>query len=534
MCATVLDRRVARAGSALLLIAALAGCGMGSPAERPSPPPTPPKILGKGGELRVVAPGEPASLNPDLGRDEIAVFIGENLFDRLVALDADSRVIPGLAESWSVSPDGRAYTFHLRPKALWHDGKPLTAADVRWTYETLAREDTLAGPALSRIARIATPDEHTVVLHLAEPWAPFVAGLADSAFILPRHLLAGTDWKRAGAAWRPVGTGPFRFAEWVKGERITLTANPSYDRPGPYLDRLVYLFLPDSSRVPDLMLAGAADYAVVRPGLDTLPRLRGSPGLTVLTRAADTRYYCAFNLRRRPWSDPRVRRAVNAALDRPRLVERALAGYGAPALGFYTPSVSWAYNGRARVPAFDRAGAARLLDAAGLVPDRRGIRLMVDLVTPGYSPLPEVAREIAAQLAEVGIAVHPVLLPIDTSIARLLKLHDFDLGLIGGSQGPDPESLETRFGSRGSLQCMGYASPELDAALAAGARGRIPAERITAYFRAQEILARDLPIAPLAEGVRVSVYRRSVTGLPQAEALGLVANANYSLVRLRP
>jgi peptide/nickel transport system substrate-binding protein len=508
-------------------IVALAGCGAAPPTPRS-------RATARGGELRVVAPGEPASLNPDIGQDDIAVLIGENLFDKLVSLDADSRVISGLAESWSVSPDGRTYTFHLRPKVVWHDGQPLTAADVRWTFEVLAREDTLARPALSRIVQIATPDAHTVVLSLAEPWAPFVPGLAGFAFILPRHLLAGTDWKRAAAAWKPVGSGPFRFAAWVKGERITLTANPAYDRPGPYLDRLVYLFQSDSSRVPELMLAGAADYAVIRPGLDTLPRLRASPQLTVLTRAADTRYYCAFNLRRRPWSDPRVRRAVNAALDRPRLVERALAGYGAPALGFYTPSVSWAYNGRARVPAFDHGAAVRLLDAAGLAPDRRGVRLTVDLVAPGFSPFAEVAREVAAQLAEVGIAVHPVLLSLNACLARLVERQDFDLGLIDGSHGPDPENLESRFGSHGPQQFMGYASPELDAALTAGARGRTPAERAADYFRVQEILARDLPVAPLAEGVRVLVYRRAVTGLPQAEARGLVANNNYSLVRLRP
>jgi peptide/nickel transport system substrate-binding protein len=281
------------------------------------------------------------------------------------------------------------------------------------------------------------------------------------------------------------------------------------------------------------MLQGAADYAVVRPGLDTLQRLRDSPRLTVHTRPSDTRYYCGFNLRRRPWSDPRVRRAVNAALDRPRLVARALAGYGAPALGFYTPSVAWAYNGQARLPAFDPAAAGRLLDAAGLPPGRRGVRLTVDLLTVGYSPYAEVAREVAAQLAAVGIEVHPQFLSFPVVLSRLLDRHDFDLGLLGGSEGPDPENLEARFGSRGSLNFMGYESSPLDALLAAGARGRTPAERSAPYFRAQEILARDLPVAPLAEGVRVAVYRRELTGLPQVEARGLVANSDYSLVRLR-
>ena len=137
----------------LVLLIALAGC---SPSSR-----TPVRSEGRGGELRVIAPGEPESLNPDLGRDEIAVLIGENLFDKLVSLDADSRVIPDLARSWSLSQDGRSYTFHLLPGVLWHDGKPLTADDVRWTFESLAREEGPARSTLSRIEGIATPDPRT-------------------------------------------------------------------------------------------------------------------------------------------------------------------------------------------------------------------------------------------------------------------------------------------------------------------------------------------------------------------------------------
>jgi peptide/nickel transport system substrate-binding protein len=513
--------------SALLLAGVLAGCGAASLPQAPA-------AKGGGGQLRVIEPEEPAGFNPDIGLDEGAILIGENVFDKLADLDADLRVIPDLAESWSAAPDGRTYTFHLRRGVRWHDGQPFSAADVQWTLAALAGEDNLARQALDRIAGVSTPDPHTVVLQLAEPWAPLLPSLADHVFILPRHLLAGTDWKRVMATWKPVGTGPFRFAEWVKGERITLNANPAYDRPGPYLDRVVYLFQHDSSRISELMLAGAADYALVRPGLALLPRLESSPHLRVEIRPSDSRYYCAFNLRRRPWLDPRVRRALNAAVDRPRLVDRALAGYGAPAYGFYTPIVSWAYDGGARVPAFDRGAAARLLDAAGLAADRRGVRWTAELVGPEFSPFTELAGEVAAQLKEVGIAVRPALLPPRDWIARIFERHDFDLALMGGSEGPDPENLASRFGMRGSLQFMGYASRELDATVAAGARRRTPAERAADYFRAQEVLARDLPIVPLAEGVHVWVHRRQVTGLPQNEARGLVASGEFSLVRVRP
>ncbi len=481
----------------------------------------PPAIEPEGGELRVLLPFEPRSLDPNSPHDEAALILASNLFNKLVAFDADSRLYPDLAESWSVGEGGLSYTFALRRGVHWHDGRPFTAADVRWTFEQMAGKPGLAAGAIRRIARIETPDDATVVVRLEEPWAPFLSTLAwYGAFILPRHAPDGI------AENRPVGTGPFRLGEWVHGERLVLSANRSFFRPGPWLDRIIYTFGSESDKVVELLLSGTIDYTLVRPPIEAFPRLEREPEIRVATFPADSRTYCAFNLRRPPLADLRVREAINRAIDRQEILGRALHGFGAPAFGFYSPAVGWAYNGSAHVPAHDPARARALLAEAGWP------ALELELLAPPVSPMPEIARLLARQLAAAGIAVRPVILPLDQILERTMVRHEFDLALMRGSHGPDPENLNLRFGSRGPLQPMGYSNPDLDASLAEGARSVDLTRRARAYFRAQEILAHDLPVAPLVEGVHLMVFRRRVLGLPQVEARGLVPADDYSLVRV--
>lgn len=491
----------------------IAGCGA-----RGLPPSveTPPQ-----GELRVLLPVEPRSFYPNSQLDEAASVLASNLFNKLVSFDADGRLFPDLAESWSVGEGGLLYTFHLRRGVRWHDGELFTSDDVRWTFERLAAEPGLSSEAIRRIEKVETPDDETVVIRLAEPWAPFLTTLGwFSGFILPRHH---PDLRE-----KPVGTGPFQLGEWVRGRRITLIANRSFFRPGPYLDRITYTFSNDSRQSAEQLLAGAVDYTVVRPPVSLIARLEREPGIRVVSAPSDARIYCAFNLRRSALADPRVREAINRAIDRQQILEKALHGQGAPALGFYTPAVSWAYNGDAHVPPYDPALARQLLAAAG----QSGLEL--ELLAAPISPHSDIARLLAEQLRAVGLRIRLVLAPLDQIQERALGRRDFDLLLMSGSQGPDPENLNLRFGSRGAMQLMGYSSPELDAALAEGARTVDLTRRARAYFRAQEILARDLPIAPVVEGVQIAIFRLGVHGLPQVEARGLVPINDYSLVRVEP
>lgn len=510
--------------SGLCLLGCLLGAGCGL-RDRPRG-----EVKGGGGELRVLLPAEPRDLNPGSLRDEMGLQLAPNLYSRLVILDVDGRLHPDLAESWTVDSAGLVYIFHLRSGVRWHDGRPFGAADVRWTFEHLARQRSFAAEALRRIATVETPDERTAVFHLREPWAPLLATLAGyGTFILPRPTPGAPA---AGAGLAPVGTGPFRLDSWSKGREIVLTANPHYFRPGPFLDRVVYRFQPDPERAPQMIAAGAADYTVLRPLLARLPSLARDPRLAVRTSPSDSRYLLVFNLRRQPFADRRVREAVSRAIDRTALLQTALYGYGSPAVGFYTPAVTWAYDAAARAPAFDPIRARALLDAAGLAPDAQGIRLRTELLVGDVPPFSELARDVAAQLRAVGIEARLTPVTLAAWMDRALQRHDFALTLMGGSQGPDPENLNVRFGSRGATQVMGYESPELDATLAEGARATDLPRRARAYYRAQEILARDLPVVPLAEGIHVTISRRGVTGLPWVEGRGLIPEQELSLVRI--
>lgn len=368
-------------GAALLVLFALgpAGCGRGEPSGLPRGKGT---ARGAAGSSGSSCRPRPALWTP-IPRRTRSPSCWRQISSTVWWRSTWTRSSSDLAESWEIGDAGRAYTFRLGDGIRWHDGEPFTAEDVRWTLESLAGRRSLAAEAVRRIAAIETPDARTVVIRLTEPWAPFLTTLASNgAFILPRHL---ADADPSSPAWKPVGTGPFRLGERVRGRSLTLEANRAYFKPGPALDRLTYLFEPDSDRGLALLTSGAADYLVVRPALDRLPGLARDPQLRVLTYPSEGRSYLAFNLRRPPFADRRVREAINRALDRPALVE---------------------------------------------------------------------------------------------------------------------------------LQVMGYASPELDAALAEGARTPDLTRRALAYGRAQEILARDLPIAPLAENVHVTVCRKEVTGLP--------------------
>lgn len=510
-------RGAAALSAACLLWTGCGGAGSGAPERK-----------GGGGELRVLLPAEPRDLDPNGIQDEISLLLAPSLYNRLVMIDADSRILPDLAGSWEVGADGLEYTFHLRDGVRWHDGHPFQAADVRWTLEHQAHRQSFGEEAYRRIAAVETPDERTVVVRLREPWSPFLAMIASyGAFIL--HPPHSPEEK----VQRPVGTGPFKLQTWEKGRRIVLGANHDYFRTGPFLDRVVYEFEPDPNRGPQRLIAGEADYLVGRPPLSILPRLARSPELRVTTFPGDGQYSLLFNLRRRPFQDLRVRRAFNMAIDRPALLARALFGYGTPGVGFYTPTVAWAFNPAARVPELDRAGARSLLDQAGFQPGARGVRLRAKLLTPSFSPFPDIARAAADQLAAAGIEIQVEALPGREWIARTTRSHDFEVALMGGSLGPDPEILNLRFGSRSPVQPTGYSSPEFDAAVAEGARALDLPRRARAYFRAQEILARDLPMIPLADGASVTVCRRGVTGLPRLEARGLVPDFDFSLVRVR-
>jgi peptide/nickel transport system substrate-binding protein len=479
------------------------------------------------GEFRVVLPSKPASLNPNLQLDESAFVVARSLFSQLLTINESGRLLPELAESWAASPDGLTYTFKLRRNVRWHDGRPCTSADVQWTFAAIAK-DGYAKHVLAPVASVSTPDVATVVITLKHPWAPFASDLAGPGLsVLPRHVYERGDWHQNPANQRPIGTGPFRFGRW-DGDALVLEAATDYFRSGPFVERVRFIPLAGDA-VGEALQRGDVDYAVSRPGG------LGSPTAPVVVRTlpSSARYYIAVNLRRAPFDDVHVRRALASVVDRLEIVRDALDGIGAPAVGWYTPDVEWAYNENARVPDMDLREAARLLDAAALG-TARGERLRTTLVIPNTASMNKIAEVLRKQFARIGITVVVERVPSGEFPTRLMVGRNFDLAILAGAQGPDPDQLRQRFlADTATGAFIGYSRAEFRDAVERGARATDLVARASAYHRAQEVLAEDVPFIPLVESVKVVVHHRRVSGLPQLEARGLVGGFDFSLVKLQ-
>ncbi len=497
-------------------------CGASDASIRPAAP---------SGELRILIPARPVSFNPNTQLDETAYLIGRSIFSQLLSINEVGRLLPELAQSWSASADGLTYTFRLRPNVLWHDGVALTAADVQWSLAAIAK-DGHARDALTALAGIETPDPATVVIRLRHPWAPLLSQLALAGMsILPRHIYEGHDWRSHPANDRPIGTGPFKFGRWESSDTLVLEANRNYFRTGPFVERLLFSVVPVDS-VGERLLAGEADYTLVRPPSFDY-RAAAPPPVEYQTLPSSARYYLSMNLRRQPLTDQRVRHAIAAAIDRDAIVKGPLHGLGVPATGWYTPDVEWAYNPNTRVPEYDERVARQLLDAAGTLPRADGRRFDLRLVVLDTPPVRDIADVIQQQLARVGIGVAVERYSLSEWPNRVMVEHDFDLTLLSGVQGPDPDALRRRFAPDSATGAyLGYDSEDFREAVARGARSTELADRAAAYHRAQEVLARDMPFVPLAEAVKVVVYNQRVSGLPQLEARGLVGAFDFSLVKV--
>jgi peptide/nickel transport system substrate-binding protein len=491
---------------------------------------------GKGGDgsLRILLPSDPPTLHPNMQRYDEIFFVASNLFNKLVTLDSDYKILPDLATRWSESEDGLAYSFELADNVFWHDGHPFDSGDVRWTFEAIKYQKWMLSEDLDRISSIETPDRLHVIIRLKEAWAPFLPTIAwQWAFILPEHLFRQAGFSQSRFDEHPVGTGPFSFKAWDKGKTITLKANTKYFKRGPFIDRLTFRILQPGEEVVSLLKSGEVDYTLQQPALSEIADLRQNPALNVRIHPNPGRFYLGFNQNRLPLGDLRVRRAINMAIDRTELASRAMMGYAAPAFGFYTPVIAWAYNPSARTPELDVPAAEQLLDEAGLPKGKDGIRHRFTFATIKRSPLPELAEILKEQLDRVGLGIEIEYLSYADYTRKIYSERDVDMAIFSGTQGPDPNNMVMRFSSRPGGHFMGDPSPDFDEALRQGAKSRRISQRARFYYMAQEIMARDLPIAPLVENVQPVIYNRNIIGLPHVEARGLVTFTDFSLVRIK-
>jgi len=238
----------------------------------------------RGGTAVIAVVADPGHFNPGITTGSNVHAVADSMFNGLVALDRELKPVPDLAASWTISDDSTVFTFSLAPGVRWHDGAPLTSADVKFTFEDVlfkyhARTKASLG---AMVGRIETPDDQTVVFRLKKPYGALLQGLdVTEAPILPKHLFLSGDPNLNPANLKPVGTGPFRFGQYRAGEGVTLVRNPDYFKPGlPYLDKLVIRVIPDANTRLLALIGGEVDYTSSVSGPD-LERLKKSGGIAL-------------------------------------------------------------------------------------------------------------------------------------------------------------------------------------------------------------------------------------------------------------
>jgi peptide/nickel transport system substrate-binding protein len=467
----------------------------------------------RGGVARIVVQEPPILTSAFITTMNIGM-VSSKILEGLVSYDLDLKPVPALAESWETSEDGLRVTFNLRKNAKWHDGTPFTAADVRFSLLEVWKKLHPFGRAVyANVTEVETPDPYTAVFVLSAP-ALYLLNYANTygSQILPRHIYEGTDILKHPANSAPIGTGPFKFKEWVRGSHVTLDRNAEYWQDGkPYLDGIIFRFIPDAVARGVALEAGEVDVTIgsLIP-VTSLRRFSDKAKYTINTddgRFLASIFLAQINVRRPHLGDKRVRQALSHAIDREALVRLVWQGYGKPATGPIPSSVAQYYQ-RGTPQAFDPKRAEQLLDDAGLKRGADGKRFRINLVSgSGDSLESNRAGEFIKQyLGRVGIEVDLI---IEDSAAYLRRIYtdaDYDIMTSSLHRLPDPTlGVQRLYWTKNIIKGApwtngsGYSNPELDQIMEAAAAEGDPAKRRSLVARWQEIAQEDVPILDLVE-----------------------------------
>jgi peptide/nickel transport system substrate-binding protein len=496
---------------ALILLALLLGIALAQPQY--------------GGVLRAGMQADPVGLDPHTTNATAIRNMLENVYDTLVMFDSQLRIVPALAESWEASEDGLVWTFRLRPDVTFHNGDPLTAADVAFSINRI-KDPAVASPRADDFAvveNIETPDDHTVVLTLSEPFSPLLSKLAHSLNVIVSQDVVEENGDLQNAV---IGTGPFQFSEYLPQTRLVLERFENYwgqdeaGNPLPYLDGITFQFYPDPTARTTAVQTGNADWIEYVPAAD-VQVLQAVPDVEVVGGLSANFRSLYLNVTQPPFDDARVRQAISYAIDEQAIVDLALFGTGGvPVTGTTIPASNYygiegsPYVGR------DIERARALLAEAGL---ENGFSF--DLyVTSTYDFLRTPAEIIQANLAEIGVNTNIVAEDWSIYLPKVLN-HEFQATILGESGQSDPDDfLFNVFYTDNGGNLGQFSDPELDALLEEGRRVSGQEERRAIYLQAQERILEQAPHVFLFHSAQYEAHRDNVKGFehfPNTSYLGL-------------
>ncbi|MFT4103107.1 MAG: ABC transporter substrate-binding protein [Burkholderiaceae bacterium] len=486
------------------------------------------------GVVNVLVQPEPPGLMMGIVQNGPTQLIAGNIYEGLLRYDEKLDPHPQLATSWTVSPDNRTHVFQLKPGVTWHDGKPFTSADVVFSCDVFLRKThARLRASLEQIESVKALGPLTVEFKLKQPFGPFL-GLFENGTMpmVPKHLYEGTDFLTNPANATPIGTGPLKFKEWVKGSYIQLVANERYHEPGVVSVESVYFHvIPDAAARAAAFESGKVDIA---PGGTVeyfdVSRLAKLPGAAVTTKGWEffaPHSWLWINHRTAPMNDVRFRQAVWTAIDREAMAKIAWYGFAKPATGPFNSHIAYASDDVTKYPR-DLNKAKKLLAESGYKGET--LRLLPLPYGESWQRQAEIARQ---NLSQAGIKIEMVATDVAGWNQRCNEW-DFDLAFTYVYQYGDPALGVSRNYTSNNIakgspfnNVAGYVNPKVDELFAAGAREGDPARRRALYLDVQKLLVDEVPVAWLHEINFPTLYRSKIqnvvsSGIGLNDSLGRV------------
>ncbi|WP_419907854.1 ABC transporter substrate-binding protein [Hoeflea sp.] len=376
-------------------------------------------------DITIGAQLEPPNLDPSSGAaGAIDQVTYSNIFEGLTRFGPDGSINPGLAESWSISDDGKVYTFNLRKGVKFHDGSDMDAEDVKFSLERIGAEDsTNAQKALyADIESVEVVDPHTVKVNLSKPNGNMLFNLAwgDAAIMAPETI--GTN------ATNPVGTGAFFFKDWVQGDRIEMERNPDYWGEPAKLEKVTIKYISDPNAAFAAVMAGDVDAFMPFPAPENLPQFDADPRFRVVAGSTEGETILSTNNKMPPLDNPKVRQAIAHAIDRQAIIDGAMFGYGTPIGTHFAPHHP-SYVDLTGQSNFDPEKAKALLAEAGF-PD--GFATTLKLPPPSYAR--RGGEIIASQLRDIGIETEISNLEWAQWLEQVFKGKDYGLTIVSHTE----------------------------------------------------------------------------------------------------
>jgi peptide/nickel transport system substrate-binding protein len=493
----------------------------------------------KGGQVIVGLSQEPTLFNPMLSNLEVDRGVQFGIFDSLWRIDENAQFVPNLATeiptvaNGGVSADGLTYTFKLRNDVKWHDGQPFTAKDVLFTH-TKIMDPKINSPIKlghDKVKSIAAPDDATVAITMNEPFAPFLIVWSDT-YLVPEHILSAVpDINTADFnSTKPVGTGPFTFVERVPGDHITLAANPTYHGPGPYLDKVIFQYIPDLTAMFTKFKTGEIDVTGIQ-GItaDHYDEAKALPGKVINLGKTAVVEFILPNFGNPILADKAVRQAMYATMDKDGIINQVYDGVQTPSETYLAES-SWAFDPDLPKQKYDPAAAKQILDAAGWTAGGDGIRVkdgkklsFTNSTTAGNKVREQAQQYLQQTWKDVGIDMQIKNMPAAVIWGDYFNKSQFDTVMVGeiSGVGGDPDAT-VRFHSlqiplaTGAGQNTGqYKNPDVDKLLEDGAQEVDQAKRKPIYVKLQEILLSDLAYLPIFHYVLVEGTKQGLINYKQ-------------------